>query len=291
MSDWPKGPLAWIEDRHLYVSVPFTWNLNEVRTKVSQASMFWDHATVGGPAVKLSRGFSSPFRWPSGVTVDYGDMPGVLQRANPLATRTSTGCPNSCAFCGVSKIEPGFSELIDWDNKPIICDNNFLGCSKSHRAIVYERLADLRLPAGVVDFNQGLDAFLMTDWDAVWLNRLKATCRFSCDAVDDLSIGRAAFGLLRSAGNAKARITIYALIGWRDTPKEAWERCDELASWGILCCPMWFHKLDAMEWNIVTEEQEALGWTNQKRLDIMGWFWQRRGDIKEIRKTISERRP
>ena len=111
MSDWPKGPTAWIEDRRLFVSVPFTWNLYDVRTMASQRSFLWDAVSVGGPAVKLSRGFKEPFRWPDEVTVDYGDMPGVLERVNPWAMRTSTGCPNRCEYCGVARIEPVFREL------------------------------------------------------------------------------------------------------------------------------------------------------------------------------------
>jgi len=91
MSDWPKGPTAWIDDRRLFVSVPFTWNLNDVRTSVSQRSFLWDHATVGGPAIKLSRGFEKPFRWPDDVTVDYGDMDGVLHRGESVG---------NADFCG-----------------------------------------------------------------------------------------------------------------------------------------------------------------------------------------------
>ena len=266
----------------MFVSIPFTWNLPEVRAAVSQQSFFWDGVTVGGPAVKLSKRFQKPFRWPESVTVDYGDMIGVLQRVNPKATRTSIGCVNSCEFCGVSRIEPDFGELFGWENNPVICDNNFLACSKSHKEIVYENLEMLACTAGEIDFNQGLDAFLMTEWDAVWLDRLKAMCRLSCDTADELSIGKSAFNTLRSTGNALARISVYALIGWKDTPTEAWARCKEIESWGILCCPMWFHELDALEWNKVTEKQKALGWTKQKRLDIMGYFWQHRGDLAEI---------
>jgi len=277
MSDWPKAPTAWIEDRQLFVSVPFTWNLYNVRASVSQASFLWDHATVGGPAIRLARIFEAPFEWPDGVNVDYGDIPGVLNRVNPIATRTSVGCPNSCGFCGVSTIEPQFSELAQWDTKPIVCDNNFLACSSEHRAEVYARLETLNCLAGIVDFNQGLDAYLLTTWDAERLSKLKANCRLACDTASSLGIVKDAVVLLRSAKNALKRIFVYALIGWKDSPFDAWKRCIEIESLGVYCCPMWFHELDAMYWNKVTEKQKALGWDHEKRKHIMGYFWQHRG--------------
>lgn len=282
MTEWPKGPTAWIEDRHLFVSVPFTWNLYDVRTTVSQASMFWDHATIGGPAVKLSRGFSEPFSWPDGVTVDYGDMPGVLQRVNPLATRTSVGCPRSCEYCGVSQIEPDFAELFGWEMVPIICDNNFLACSKSHRVAVYNSLDGIGSADVPIDFNQGLDARLLTDWDAGRLRELKAKCRLACDTWAELPVVSTAVKMLRNATVPLKSIFVYALTGWIDSPSTAWERCREIDSWGVYCCPMWFHELDAMKWNEVTKKQEALGWDEEKRKHIMGYFWQHRGTPEDL---------
>ncbi len=280
MSDWPKGPTAWIEDRQLFVSVPFTWNLYDVRTAVSQQSFLWDGATVGGPAIRLARNFETPFEWPDGVNVDCGDITGVLNRVNPIATRTSVGCPNSCGFCGVSTIEPQFSELAQWDAKPIVCDNNFLACSLIHRGEVYQRL--MAIPESItalhpIDFNQGLDARRLTDWDANQLRVIKAKCRLAYDGPGDGPIALAAVELLRYHKVPLKSLFVYALIGYTDSPAEAWERCKQIESWGVYCCPMWFHELDAMHWNKVTEKQEALGWDHEKRKHIMGYFWQHRG--------------
>jgi len=287
MNDWPKGPTSWIEDRHLFVSVPFTWNLPDIRAAASQRSFFWDGVTVGGPAVKLSRRFKNPFRWPDGVTVDYGDIDGVLERVNPRAMRTSMGCVNSCGFCGVPIIEPKFYEWRIHTATPIICDNNFLACSETHRRCVYNCLN--QHPFDVqIDFNQGLDARRLSGWDARWLKKLGAMCRLAYDTEavgDDV---RNAYGRLRAAGVIKKNISFYALVGWLDTPEQAWKRCLEIESWKVHCCPMWFHELDALEWNQVTEKQKALGWTNQKRLDIMGWFWQHRGTPPGIEITPKE---
>jgi len=283
MSDWPKGPTTWIEYRKLYVSVPFTWNLIDVRATVTQTSPFWDSVVVGGPAVKLSRSkhFPTPFEWPDGVTVDTGDLSGVLKRTNPAAMRTSTGCPNKCGYCAVPTTEPVFAELSVSEVRPILCDNNFLACSKAHRGRIYSLLEDGYFDERI-DFNQGLDARLLTGWDAEWLRELKAKCRLAYDYPAEGKAVRSAFALLRSAKVPLKSIFVYALIGWHDTPAGAVKRCREIDSWGVYCCPMWFHELDAMEWNRVTATQKKLGWTKAKRKAIMGYFWQHRGNLDSI---------
>lgn len=95
MIDWPRKPTRWIDNRVLYVSVPFTWNLPEVRADLMQRSFLWDAAIVGGPAVELMPEYLAGI---DGVTIGH-DCPGILQRINPQATRTTLGCPNRCGFC------------------------------------------------------------------------------------------------------------------------------------------------------------------------------------------------
>ncbi len=36
---------------------------------------------------------------------------------------------------------------------------------------------------------------------------------------------------------------------------------------------MWFHPTNALENNVVTEKQAALGWNNFERRRIMQWFY------------------
>lgn len=102
---WPKGPTYWVESRVLNVSIPFTWNLPAVRHALMCRDLFWDTAIVGGPAVELMPDYLTGMSW---VTIGR-DCPGVLQRINPLATRTTEGCTRTCGFCGIGsgKIEGG----------------------------------------------------------------------------------------------------------------------------------------------------------------------------------------
>ncbi|MBE3120315.1 MAG: hypothetical protein IMZ50_16380 [Candidatus Atribacteria bacterium] len=275
MADWPKGPYRWQVDDVLYVSIPFTWNLPTVRAELQQGSWLWNRAVVGGPATRLMPDYLAGV---DGVTV--GDtMPGILQRVNLLATRTSIGCPRKCAFCGVRVFEPEFAELDDWPDLPIICDNNLMACSLQHIERVCYRLAKWE----GVDFNQGLDARLMTDDHARLLAIIpKAKCRMSCDSIREQDDIAEAAGLMQAAGIPKSRMPIYALIAFDTDPQECWTRLLWLEAQHFTVCPMWYHALDCLQWNTVTDAQKALGWSDKERTRIMGYFYKRRGMVPDF---------
>jgi hypothetical protein len=265
---WPGGPTRWIADRVLYVSIPFTWNIAELRDTFLQRDMDWDTAVVGGPATFLMPDAFADMHW---VTVGTS-MPGVLQRVNPLATRTTTGCPNKCKFCGVIRIEPEWKELDDWPDLPILCDNNLLYASVAHFDRVMDRLERWKW----CDFNQGLDCRLLTEHHAERIGRVKgAIARLALDNIGVLDAWVKAADLLRAKGTAKGRVRSYVLCGFRDDPADAWKRCEAVEKWGAMPCPQWYHELDAMEWNAVTEKQAALGWTDKERTRLMRHFYRR----------------
>ena len=274
---WPKRPVYWTENKTLYISVPFTWNLPEVRSKILQKSFFYNKVIVGGPAIQLLPNYLADIEY-----VEIRDYyPNVLQKINPLATRTTLGCVRKCKFCGIGqgKIEgEGFKELSDWPDLPIICDNNLLACSQVHFDKVMDRLEKW----DVVDFNQGLDARLLTDYHAERLARLKkAIIRLALDSMRYAEKWESALEKLLKAGIPKSRIRTYALIAFDSDPTEAWNRCEWIEQHGVMALPMWFHELDALEWNAVTEKQRELGWNEKERTKIMGWYYKHRGQKGE----------
>jgi hypothetical protein len=289
-TSWPKKPLVWVDAGVLYISVSFTWQLPEVRRWLLEGDLFRRYdppvVRIGGPAVDLMPEFLPR---PRNVFVG-GWLPGVLQRANPLATRTTRGCPRHCAFCGIGrgKIEPGpFEELEDYPVLPIVCDNNFLAASERH---VDRVCRELREVWGWADFNQGLDARLLTPAKAEAIANIgKVQWRF---AMDDMT--PESRDAINEAGNQMvflrvpyARVSAYALIGFADGPEEAWSRCRWLEGRGIRPYPMWYHALDALEYNTVTAAQEELGWTDAERKALMGWYYQhrRQGSLRQYRKS------
>lgn len=268
---WPKKPTQWIENRVLKISIPFTWNLPQVKNKIMQRTFWWDYVEVGGPAVELMPGCFDDLDF----VVERKDCPGILQKINPSATRTTIGCMRRCSFCGIGigKIEGQFKELDDWPDLPVLCDNNLLAASRPHFDKVIERLKI----HGVCDFNQGLDFRLLTDCHAKRMAEIKNPCvRLALDHMDLRRQWREAFERLRDAGIAKWKISSYCLIGYNSSPDEAWARCEWIESFGIKAYPMWFHPLDTLQFNGITSQQSKLGWTNRERKHIMGYFYQHR---------------
>lgn len=275
--DWPKAPKYWIENETLMVSIPFTWDLPGVLLRLKQRNFWWDCVVVGGPAVELLPGFFDGLDY---VTEGH-DCPGVLQRINPMATRTTLGCVRRCKFCaiGSGRIEGEYRELDDWPNLPVLCDNNLLAASKSH----FDRVMDGLLAVhGWCDFNQGIDSRLLTDHHANRMAELpggETRIRLALDHMDCRDQWAAAFDRLCEAGVAKRRIKSYCLIGFDTGPKECWQRCEWVEGHGIQVFPMWFHGLAQMERNMVTEDQKRLGWTDRLRVEIMTYYYKHRGSV------------
>lgn len=269
---WPKKEVEWIDGRVLYVSIPFTWNLPGVRHRASYYPFaFYDRIVVGGPAVKLVPDFFEDIPW---VTV--GDhLSDALQRINRQATRTTVGCPNKCPFCAVPTICGEFRELEDWPDLPIICDDNLLAASTGHFNRVMDRLEKHEAP----DINQGLDTRRLTEYHAERLARVpNLMVRLALDDMKYEMAFQRAFQRLRWAGVPKSRIRSYALIGYDTGPEEAWKRCTFLEDFGIKALPMWYHALDTLVRNQVSQAQQDLGWTLDKLRNIMQWYYHHKGE-------------
>lgn len=266
--EWIKEPIYWIEHKILHVSVPFTWKLPEVRSRLLQKSFLWDQAFVGGSAVCLMPEYFKDLKY---VTIGWS-YPGALQKFNPQATRTTKGCPRSCKFCGVKKINGGrpFQELHDWPDLPVIIDDNLFAASQKHFNKVIDRLIKWEW----ADFNQGVDARLLTQYHAERIVQIKKPMvRLALDSMNYADEWENAFTLLRQAGIAKKKIRSYALIGFDSDPAEAWQRCQWIESHGIDVLPMWFHPLNIFAKNSVTPRQHFLGWDRIERRKLFEWYY------------------
>lgn len=271
---WPAGLTQWVEEYTLYISVPFTWNLPEVAAIARQGSFLWNDIIVGGPALQLLPDYLGAMA-PYVMVEPTCDR--VLQRVHPQATKTTVGCIRSCKFCAVPGIEGAFRELDDWPDLPILIDNNLLAASTPHLDRVFDRLEGW----GWADFNQGLDARLLTEYHAERLERVgRPMIRLALDHAGQQAQWERAYSLLREHGTAKSRIRSYALIGFDSDPLEAWDRCDWIEGHGVKALPMWFHELDALERNTVTTRQEELGWSDYERRRIMQWFYQHKVAVR-----------
>ncbi len=275
--DWPVGATKWIKDRTLYASIPFTWNLPDLCSDFMQRDIAYDKIVVGGPAIRLMPEY---FAGMNHVSI-RSDYPGVLQRINPLATRTTSGCIRSCGFCAVPKTEGAFIELDDWPDLPIVCDNNLLAASQKHFDKVCDRLKKHKWS----DFNQGLDARLLDGYHAERLARLPGCIiRLALDHSKTETLWLEAYEKLIAAKFPKSRMRSYVLCGFNSDPADAWKRCELVQGRGVLALPQWYHPLDAMEYMTVLDCHKKYGWNKQEVNRIMGYYYQHRGSKPKVSK-------
>lgn len=258
LSGWSGGYVEWIDKRRAYISVVFSWQLQRAYQRAVWLCSRGYSVRAGGPAVALNPDFLA------GVVDQSGDdSVKALSHHNSRATFTTRGCIRNCPFCAVPRLEGALRELPDseWEPKPLICDNNLLAASIGHFDHVIGRLLD----SGVVgiDFNQGLDARLLTEHHALRLFELHQSgqlrmTRLAWDHIKAEAEFRRAHALLRGVGIPARKISIYVLIGYNDAPDDALYRLAEvwaLKSWPN---PMRYQPLDAVHKN----EYVAPGWTN-----------------------------
>jgi hypothetical protein len=253
---WAGGIAEWVEDGIAYVSVPFTWDLQKARQRCIWLEQEGYHVRLGGPAVMLMPQFSTGFA--STAPVD------ALPHHNPDATFTSRGCIRRCSFCAVPKIEGDLVELETWPVKPIVCDNNLLACSVAH----FDKVLDSLKPLTGIDFNQGLDARLLTSYHASRLAELDCTVRLAWDHIEMGNAFMQTYERLRKAHIPKSRIQCYVLIGYKDTPDDALFRLRTLHNMGIMPNPMRYNPLDAM----VRDSYVAPHWTERELTRFMRYW-------------------
>jgi len=247
--EWSKRFLEWHTDHTAYLSVVFTWDLPDAYMRAVWLRMQGYDVQAGGPAVQLMPDYLAS-------VATYGECPDAIAKHNPDATFTSRGCIRRCPFCAVWRIEGDLHELDSWPIRPMVCDNNLLACSQSH----FDKVVDSLKPLKGIDFNQGLDARLLTAYHADRLAEIDCIVRLAFDSVAYESQFMRAYEILRQAGITKHAIRVYVLVGYEDTPEDALYRLRTVANLGIDPNPMRYNPLDTM----VRDSYVAPGWTDSE---------------------------
>ena len=174
------------------------------------------------------------------------------------------GCVRNCEWCVVPKKEGAIRANLNWtqikrtDTKKIrFLDNNVLAHRHGVRQIInMAGRTDIR-----IDFNQGLDARLITENIAPYLARCKweRWLRVACDSPEMIPVIQKAADLLENNGLSKKKIFCYALI--KDV-KEAHERIKWLDCIGV---EVFAQPYRNFETNEVDHEAKRLArWCNRK---------------------------
>jgi len=265
---WGTRQAIKVEPDIIYVTSLFTWAWESVWEAVQYyssqfpnaelwlgglyASLMPEHAALSG--VNTKRIFKGIFPEAEGLCPDYSLVPEWNEKSKASIVFSTRGCIRSCTFCGVSRIEgrlnserASIKDLI-WPGhtRVIFFDNNFLA-SKSWENVLSE-VKDLGL---AVDFNQGLDARLITEKVAKKISELKID-RFVRISYDTSDVGPAvekAIELLNSTGIDGRNILVYLLYNFTDSPQDFFARTKNVLSWGAVAYPMRFQPIYTLKKN------------------------------------------
>jgi len=160
---------------------------------------------------------------------------------------SSRGCIRKCSYCSVPKIEPKFyakrsiKSLINPNHqKVILWDNNIL--ASPHWKNIFDELEETGVK---VDFNQGLDARLLTKDVVQSIKRLKIPIiRLAYDSVEIREKLQEAVERLKDSGIRGRDIVVYCLYNYEDTPDFFLERIKDLMEWGLVTYPMRYEPLE-----------------------------------------------
>lgn len=160
---------------------------------------------------------------------------------------SSRGCIRRCPFCSVPKIEPEFvakrsiKHLVNSEHKKVaFWDNNIL--ASPYWKDIFDEIEELNV---VVDFNQGLDARLLTEEVALRLNRMKmSVVRLAYDSIEIRDPLWHAVSLLQDIGIRGRDIIVYCLYNYDDTPSFFLNRMKDLLEWGVVAYPMRYEPLE-----------------------------------------------
>jgi len=283
---WANGIVEWIEGDTAFVSSVFSWNLDKAYARCVWLKAQGYHVRCGGQTVAMNPDVFAEF--------DTSGEVNAIHHHNPDAVYTSRGCIRKCSFCLVPKLEGKLCELSDWEVKPIICDNNLLATSQAHFDKVIGRLLDKQITG--IDFNQGLDARILTDHHAEQFARLPkdTIIRLAWDNIKTEPLYLQAFDKLIAAGVNPKQIRTYVLIGYKDTPEDARYRLEKVVSLGALPNPMRYQPLDAVKKNSFIDEN----WTEQLLSDYMRYWSKLRyfggfsfDDYKSLRHLKTDNQP
>lgn len=245
--------VEWVNylDRYdkVYMSKVFTFS-NEARVCIQA-----DEVVRGGTGYKM---YDNLFC--DNVNPDYSLYP-QYKEAYGFLTR---GCIRKCSWCIVPKKEGAIKpyrdieEVLQGRKSAILMDNNILASDYGLQQL--EKIIRLKCK---VDFNQGLDARLVTDEIAKLLSRVKwlKYIRFACDTSAAIEPVIRAIETLNEYGVKSYRMFIYCLVN--SDLKEAENRVLSIDHAGAV--PFAQPYIDfTPQFNVPDEQKHFARWVNHR---------------------------
>jgi hypothetical protein len=260
VSGWVGGLAEWHEGDTCYLSVAFTWKLDEAYSRAMFARACGMRVIAGGPALYLK---SMKHRIEDVAEIQK-EYPDAVAKHNPMATIASRGCPVGCWFCIVPKMEgKTFTLLPDFPVRPILCDNNLSGLPADYQDYIVSRYKAEGVP--LLDANSGFEPRTFDDevyrrWKVI----NKGPWRFAYDDMPERDQVYKVMQMLK--GEPSKRKRVYVLIG-NEPYAECMGRIREVIEWGGEPHVQPFIKLNAL----AREPHVKYDWTAQKLKDVARW--------------------
>jgi hypothetical protein len=257
---WVDGLAEWVDGDTAYLSVAFTWRLNDARARALWYKALGYRVRAGGP------GTFRPRNYLADVADLDGAIPDAVIRHNPRATIASRGCPEDCSFCIVPALwGTTFTLIPDFVPRQVLCDDNLSALPVEYQAHIIERY----IAAGVVleDANSGFAprAFDQGTYER-WSRILRGPWRFGYDELKEREEVRKMMAVLRSNGVGPRKMQVYCMIG--NEPFDAcMQRIREIHEWGGEPYCQRQMKLNALERKYWIKHD----WTEQRLTDVARW--------------------
>lgn len=265
---WSGGLAEWCSGDTVFLSVAFTWRLDEAAARAAFYRALGKRVQAGGPALFLPK-----MRHELHDIAEVGShLPDAIARHNPQATIASRGCPVGCWFCIVPAMEGReFTLLPDFPVRPILCDNNLSALPEDYQRHIIGRYKAEGTP--LLDANSGFEPRTFDDecysrWRAI--NR--GPWRFAYDDEAEGADVERVMRMLRAEPAKRKRV--YVLIG-NEPFESCMARIQRVIDWGGEP-----HVQPLMKLNALTREPWVrFDWTAQKLRDVArwanGWVWKR----------------
>ena len=167
--------------------------------------------------------------------------------------------------CAAYQIDGEYREIPDFLPRPMVCDNNFLSCSKKH----FNRAIDKLKPLPYVDI-QGIEARKVTKEKASRLAELKhVRLIMGFDHVKEEKRVHDAIKILQSAGIKD--IETYVLCGYKDTKEDTLHRLNKSLEWGARPFPMRYQPLTGKH-SLEKSSYVDPNWTHEDLKRIMTYW-------------------
>lgn len=284
LGDWPDGLAEWTDGDTAFLSVAFTWKLDDAWSKAVYYRAMGYRVRAGGPGIFTRKHYLAD------VAEIGGDIPDAIARHNPMATIASRGCPVGCWFCIVPKMEGrDFTLLPDFPVRPVLCDNNLSALPADYQDHIVARYIAEGVP--LLDANSGFeprtfDQEVLRRWQPI--NR--GPWRFAYDdAADGPHVARVMQMLDRSGVSARRR-QVYTMIG--NEPFEAcMHRIQQVIGWGGEPYAQPYMKLNAL----AKKPHVRFDWTERRLKQVQRWvngrFWRKTPDFRDYNASMKSDDP